>query len=1170
MEALFAFSRTLVGAAGVGEIAQALFRTIDDLFGVDRCVLLAVSEDQTRATGVAAMGAPDAEVAMVSINLGEDQSAVSRVVRERVAHRVLDGQRETLQHRELAERLGIRSALYVPLQTSGGVIAVAVVATSDRVHAFRKDEVDLIQALANDAAVAIERARFAQALREVGERELIVAGIARSVRESLDAGEVLEVAARELGEQTDADRVTVALTEREQLDAIVRTWSVTEGVSAPEFTADSIGSGADLALRDRQTVQSRGGCELCIPLVHRDDLLGVVTVEREGGSFFATETALIELIAIEVAAALGHVRLYQSSKQYLDEQLALSRAAQSLTADLRFDRVLEHIVNEVVKVLRTTSAAFYVYDRDQRQLTLSAAFGEHEESIVGLTTGLVGLAGRVVLAGVSQHTNDYQSDIGSEIHPSFEDVTRAVAAPVRWQGDLRGVITVAARDVKRVFTDRDVELLESFADLASLALHNAEAYRAHSRQARIQAGFYRISQILSASLARGETLSALAQAATEALDGDWSLVVSGDTHGDGLQVESEFNVEPATLSELRDSLVLAEGPAPIAIDHRRTVTTARLSEDERLGERWQNLLRDAGVSSHLAVPVSAHGHQTAVVIVCFKRTTRFGDEELVVANNLGSAASAALERAGLFENERRTRRLNQVLAEVSGLLAETLKTQHVLERIVGQAAVLLEVDACSLAVSRNPNSKSSGPLTDADLRLEVHASHGEDDALVASLETSPPSELVEEVARTGQPLSVPELASETSGSALATERYDGFLGVPLRHPRGHLIGVLSVYSRRLRRWDEAEIAALDSFAHSAAIAIRNAELYASIKQERDTIEKLLASIAEGIAATDASGRVMLWNTAAEQITGVTREQAIGRPWRDVLGISAEAHVTEGGQSVIEGSPSGAPMWVAITASRLREQEGTGAGSIYAFRDVSAHHALDQLKSEFVSTVSYVLRTPLASIYGFSQTLLREDLELSDDDRDTFLRYIVSETERLTSIVDDLLQVTSIDAGAVEVHVDRCDIRPMIDAIGLRAQGTSELHSIVIRGDGPVVARADAEKLQRVLEGLVENAIRFSPDGGDVRIEAQRDNGTVQISVSDSGLGIAAGELKHLFTKFYVAPQTTRFAGPGLGLYISKGLVTAMGGRIAVSSQPGTGSTFTIELPADHGEEGTAG
>ncbi|MCZ4497314.1 MAG: hypothetical protein JWM25_1899, partial [Thermoleophilia bacterium] len=1172
-DAVFEFSRQLVGAAGVGEIAQALFRTIDDLFEVDRCVLLQVDEEMGRAIGVAAMGGMDVEVSAISIDLADDQSAVARVVRDRVPHRVLDAANESLHNRQVAQVVGSTgSAIYVPLRTSGGVIGVAVIATTDRLRAFRREEVEFVQKLANDAAVAIERARFAQQLRDVGERELIVASVARAVRESLDPDEVLRVAARELGEQTDADRVRVGMRWSEGLDGREAVWAAHHLEVRPFDEAD-LPASARLAIEDRQPVSARAepsaaaGTEVAIPLRHRDDVLGVLVLDRAHHPFEPTEVRLIELIAVEIAAAIEHVRLYQVSRRHLDEQLALARAAQSLTADLRFDRVLEHIVSEVVKLLRTESAAFYVYDREIGTLTLSAAFGDAEEQAVGQEVGLKGLAGRVVQSGVSQMTNEYEGELGSDIHPVFRGVTRAIAVPVRWQGDLRGVISVADRERTRVFVEHDQSLLEAFADLASLALHNAEAYSNHSRQARIQAGFYRISQVLSASLSRTATLAALAQAATEVLDGEWAMVIGGDGVEEDLHVEGSWLAPEDVTDGLVEEDAFEESAATLAMELNRVVTSRAVMGDERLGPRWRALMTNVGVSSQLAVPIQVHGKHSATVVVCFRQPVRFGDEELVVANNLATAATAALERAGLFENERRTRRLSEVLADVSALIAETLKAQTVLDRIVDQAAVLLEVDACSLAIAGDTAARAAAAdlgvaVTGDSGEMRVYSAAGRDESLVTALLASPIGGLVEETARSRRSVTVEEHASEGAAQSNAGEQYQGFLGVPLRHPRGHLIGVLSVYSRRHRVWSRAEIESLESFASSAAIAIRNAELYDNIRRERERLEILLASIAEGIIATDASGRITIWNSAAAELAGISEDQAMGRQWRDVLGLAPDTIVEEG-QSVVEARPSGVPMFLSFTSSVLQGSGGTSGGWIYAFRDVSATYTLDRLKSDFVSTVSYVLRTPLTSIYGFASTLLRDDLEFPEEDRRVFLEYIATETERLTGIVDDLLQVSSIDAGSVEVHVSDVLVSPLLKAAVGRARDRGTRRQVTIAGENGLSVRADAEKLETVIANLVDNAARFTPEGGEIRVDIASDDEHVRIDVQDSGAGISPAEQKRLFTKFYVSPDANGIAGSGLGLYISRGLVDAMGGRLWVSSQPGAGSTFTVELPAAH-------
>ena len=241
-----------------------------------------------------------------------------------------------------------------------------------------------------------------------------------------------------------------------------------------------------------------------------------------------------------------------------------------------------------------------------------------------------------------------------------------------------------------------------------------------------------------------------------------------------------------------------------------------------------------------------------------------------------------------------------------------------------------------------------------------------------------------------------------------------------------------------------------------------------------------------------------------------------------------------------------------------------AGVVYAFRDLTIERRLDEAKSEFVATVSHELRGPLTSIYGFAETLLREDVAFGEDERRTFLGYIASESERLTSIVDALLNVARLDTGDLQVTLAPVDVREVVSEVLAGVDGaTSNGHRFVLDlPDEPLAAQADGEKLRQILAALVDNAIKFSPDGGKVTLSARQTNDGIEVRVEDEGVGIAPSEQERIFRKFYRVPPAS--AGTGLGLFIAQGLVLAMGGRLFVDSEEGKGSRFTFELPLASG------
>ncbi len=393
--------------------------------------------------------------------------------------------------------------------------------------------------------------------------------------------------------------------------------------------------------------------------------------------------------------------------------------------------------------------------------------------------------------------------------------------------------------------------------------------------------------------------------------------------------------------------------------------------------------------------------------------------------------------------------------------------------------------------------------------------------------------------------------------ALIAFGHRAYLGVPLAGREGALHGVLSVYALAPRLWREDEQQALAALAANASVALSNAELYQRVAVDREQSVAILANIADGIVAVDREGHVVLWNRAAEEITGVPAAEAIGRTPQQVLqrdleseagGINRQVAIANGDREV----------WLSLSEAVMRDPAGAVAGRIFAFRDISSEHVVEQMKSDFVSTVSAELRAPLTTIYGFAQTLLREDIAFGEAERRTFTDFISRESQRLTSIVDALLNVARLDTGDVSVSLVPTDVASVVAEVVSAARPSANGHRLVADvGPEPLAAQADPEKLRQVLDQLVSNAVKYSPGGGVVSVSAQRRRDTVELAVADEGVGIPASEQERIFAKFYKASGGQ---GTGLGLFIAQGLVREMGGTIRVDSEEGRGSRFAFELP----------
>jgi two-component system phosphate regulon sensor histidine kinase PhoR len=255
---------------------------------------------------------------------------------------------------------------------------------------------------------------------------------------------------------------------------------------------------------------------------------------------------------------------------------------------------------------------------------------------------------------------------------------------------------------------------------------------------------------------------------------------------------------------------------------------------------------------------------------------------------------------------------------------------------------------------------------------------------------------------------------------------------------------------------------------------------------------------------------------------------------------------------------GHERWVAVSGVSF------GGGTVYALQDVTEERALEKTRSDFVATASHELRTPLAAVYGAVRTLRREDVQLSEYDHAQFLEMIESEATRLAKIVDQILLAGQLDADAVELELTECD--PAEIAAGVIESASTHVPpsiSLNLDAERAQPVACDPNKLRQVLVNLVDNAVKYSPQGGEVVLRVESDNGSCRIDVSDHGLGIPPGEQSRIFEKFYrLDPQQTQgVGGSGLGLYICRELVERMDGTLTVESEPGRGSRFSLVLPS---------
>lgn len=337
-----------------------------------------------------------------------------------------------------------------------------------------------------------------------------------------------------------------------------------------------------------------------------------------------------------------------------------------------------------------------------------------------------------------------------------------------------------------------------------------------------------------------------------------------------------------------------------------------------------------------------------------------------------------------------------------------------------------------------------------------------------------------------------------------------------------------------------------------------------IREERNRLEAVLASLRDAVVAVGPSGELLLANRSAEDLLGVPKD-ALGRPLREVVQLPALVHLLEAAARGTEQSEelglSGGKV-VEVTCSPIRGDGGT-AGAVAVVRDVTELRRSERLRRELVANVSHELRTPLTSIKGFVETLLAGALRDEQNSR-RFLEIIEAETNRLTKLVDDLLELSRLESKGVTFRMQPVDLGELCLAVAHRQQPRAERAGVRLECSVQpgVVVVADPDRVEQVLTNLVDNALKFTAEGGRIHVRVEACGPEARVSVEDTGRGIPPDDLPHVFERFYRADRsrTRTSGGSGLGLAIAKHLVEMQGGRIWAESTPGQGSVFSFSFP----------
>jgi PAS domain S-box-containing protein len=486
------------------------------------------------------------------------------------------------------------------------------------------------------------------------------------------------------------------------------------------------------------------------------------------------------------------------------------------------------------------------------------------------------------------------------------------------------------------------------------------------------------------------------------------------------------------------------------------------------------------------------------------------------------------------ERARLVRRLNDIVADLNA----DLDLGAVLDRITGALTEVTGADAGGFV--RIDAEKNTLRLV--SLRGLPEHMRG----TVAELRSS----LVGEIMRSGKTVML-ATGKRRLGDLIWAE-LDGLHTIALglsyvqSRPYGALYALFSG-----RKVTHVELELLELFAGHAGVAVSNAVQYSEAVRQRAHERAVIDASADGIAVLDGEGLVQRWNPAAHALTGIPAAEAIGR----ALPFQQPAP----GEVLTVTLPDKPGVWLNVLCAEIEE---TGE-LVIDFRDVSEAKALEEAKNLFLATTSHELRTPITVVQGFASTLVNRWEKLSDDDRRSAVATIAERARSLGRLVEHLLLGSRAGAEELTVTIEAFELGRLLEGAVAAFRSLSDRHSVELSIEpGLPVVSGDSMATDIILGQLLENAFKYSPDGGTVSVRAFTEGHEIVVTVEDEGVGIAPGDHERIFDRFVQgeAGDRRRFGGVGLGLYIVKKLVVAQYGDISAHSRKGSGTSMRLSLP----------
>ena len=846
-------------------------------------------------------------------------------------------------------------------------------------------------------------------------------------------------------------------------------------------------------------------------------------------------------------------------KADLDQNELLSHAAALIQQDLDYDYVNIFIVNPDRQGLTLRFATW----KSQQPSAENFLSIELEQGIVGL----VAATGQPILVkDVSKHPDFVP-------HPALMSVKSQLAVPLQTPTALLGVLDVES-DRLEAFSRDDQNILSVLGNFLGAALENIRLRKAHKRFTKEQTLIYDALVSLGASSNVEKVLKTMSEKITLAMGTGACTICQFDHNANTVTALAEYVAQTPdnpdhTWRTLQTPNSIDSDPIAGQLLKVARPTISRAPSGEAHSDKspiWRTSATHPADSTAqwnvvLSIPIEIDRKISGMIEIYDQdRNRTFSVEDIQFGRILAHQTAMALEQARLFDET--LSRLNEVsmLYTMAQKIASSLDLDEVLNTIVASLREVIGCRACCIFL-----------LDENDGQLEIRAASG----LKPQWRQMAKLRLGEGAAGRAAAENRTVYISDTAKDAdfvRFDDQVKSLMVVPLL-AHGKVIGTINVDDDVTNAFGTAQERLLTIAATQAGISIENARLFTKISTEQKQMQAVIQHMADGLLLIDHRGSIVTCNSTLATMLDLDTEQIIGQNVDAPDLASNLAKITESTtqqklrtgvltqEVTTEGSNS---RTLQVFTTNLIDDNKQPVGEVRVVHDITREKELEHLKDEFFSTISHELRTPLFSIQGFAQ-ILQEDPPIDRETQKDFLQTIQRQATQLGDLVNNLLDISKLDEGKMVLDRQPVSLVEIVHQTVLKLQGYAHQQQVKIVPELSVpipTLVGDRQRLEQVLTNLIGNAIKFSPAGEIVTVAASLDPENIIVAVKDNGVGIPAGALKDIFSRYYQASphaeQSTM--GTGLGLNIAKQIIEGHGGHVWAESEVGKGSTFHFSLP----------